>query len=541
MSIGSTIGMPFSFVNTATRHAADIDLAFGEPSTRFNERDQYRTQYSGSARAAAGLGTALGTALPIAGAGLWIEHGLKVAGTAPGHGQALGRLVTGAALAGMGAAGVFKLIHVTQDDGNYGAVGASAGIAGGFALADHVVHGTWRGVPLGPLAGLGAAVAGGVGGYFAGKMVHQGKGHIGEHTESTSKTHTGLPGSAEDFGRGVFNHFSDNGPTTQGISLGYTWKMSDSVEHHYSKSEQSGALLGDSLAAVALAAGGMAVTKKVLASGAGNLAARDDGLGSVGKLLARYNVTTFTMDSANNTSEMAAGVFGSKGAGRLVLGGLAAAIGTGVLAHEFHDISNNGRNNGMASVAAGAELAGGVGIALALHRFSPAFQKAPAAAALTGAAAIGVFSAIRTPLASFLNDRKLIATSRGKAEGADEKFAGGLGAVAGGALGFKLGQSLHGPGKWIATAAGAAGGALLGTSWAPTLPDVKTAGLFTAAGAGALGLAALVIPKQHNLKAAAAMVGVGAVLGMAASSTQAKDAGPTPTAGDAPVKIAKSK
>lgn len=516
MSVMGTLTAPFSVMTTATRHALDIDLGFGRASSRYNARDAYRTSYDAKSRYGAGLGTALGTIAPAAGLVAWTRYGMRVPGQA-GVGLGLSRLAGAAALVGMAGVGASKLRQITEDDGHLGAVGSTVGILGGFA-AGRLVSGSWHGVPLGPALGLGAAIAGGIGGYAAGSRIEVGTGHIGEHVANETVVHGDLPGTAQDFGRGMFNHFTENGPTTQGITFGRAWGMQSAFEKDYSKAEQAGGMVGDLAAAGILAGGALAVARKSATAGKAGAS-----LSTAGNILARTNAADMVISKGG---EAAAMMEASKaGSSKFGMAALAAGIGLGVAAHEYNSWSNDGKNPLAGVLAGGATIAAMGATAMLLRSKVPMFQAAaPAASALTSAALVGALSAARMPIQQFLTDSKSVKASRGKGDLAQRGIAagvfGGVGAIGGLKLVSSLAESAVPSKRGIILAGGAVAGTILGgmlgQNFAPLLPSVGTAGL--AAGAGAAALGGLTLLTTHNVRSAGTAAIMGGAAGLVGSS-----------------------
>lgn len=529
MSLKSTLMTPFTVVGTGTRHLLDVEVGLGQASSRYNARDQYRTSYSAPQRLGAGLGTAAAVAIPVAAAGTWLSKGMRVPGMAPGLQATVARGAGVAALAGMATIGAFKLKDIVEDDGHLGSIGAAAGLGIGGMI------GYRFGGAYAPLVGAGLAIAGGVGGYIGGSKVSVGPGHIGEHIANTTQLHDSLPGTAVDYSRGFFNHFTESGPTSQGFSIGSGWGMRKSFAEDYNNTERAGGMAGDLAAAAILGGGALAVGRRVMGNGAA-VASHAAELGALGRIGEKVNVGTHFANAIQGTA-------GMKGA-NVMFGAMALGLTAFAAKHEYDAWSDNGTNKA-AGLAGAAATIGATALAGALvsktgfiKALSPAAQ--PMASALTGAVLIGALSAARWPVQQFINDaRDTWKANEGQPlDKVKLGVAGGAGAVAGGYLGFKVGSNfgagLSGVGKVgamvIGTAVGAGvGGAALG-AMSPTMPSIGKVGI--AGGVGAAALGGLTFAFTRNAKSAAMAAAAGGVMGIGASSllgnTDSKKPAPTP-------------
>lgn len=524
MSVLSAIGTPFSVVGTATRHAADIDLTFGRASTRYNARDKYRTAYDGKSRYGANVGTALGAIIPAAGLVAWGRRGFKL-GALTGVQRGVGVAAGAGALAGMAVVGGIKAKELVEDDGHLGSVGSMVGVAGGMMVGNRLARNVmWKGVPLGPVAGLGAAIAGGVGGYFAGSRVKVGDGHIGEHIESKSKIHDGLPGSAQDFVRGAFNNFNEVGPTTQGVSFGQSWGMRDAFETKSSKAERAGGMLGDLGAVAILGGGALAVAKKAV-----NLSRGKEGAaaGVFEKIAGNAVLGNHVLNAAAATPYMEqAGVVMSKGK---VAAGVAAiaALGAGLTYFNYRDGAKNGNVPTGLAFAGVAAAAGGLatlGIRSHLLKAGVAAGPGTLAGALSGVMLISALSAARMPVQQFINDAKSVHAVDGGGDTGAKLALGGTGAAIGGMMGFNIAKRfadgttgmkkalILGAGTLVG--AGAVGAA--GVSMSPLVKNAQTAGI--GAGVGAVALGGLGMALTHNVKTAGTWALSGGAVGMVGAS-----------------------
>jgi hypothetical protein len=523
MSVGSAI-------STATRHFMDIGLAFGQPSSRYNARDDYRMQYDSDERYAAGVGVALGTAAPAAGLATWAGQGFRVPGsTAAGATRfpTVARIAGAGVLAGMTVAGGMKVRELVQDDGHLGSVGSVAGIVGGFggtALAGRipgVARARVAGVPLVPVLGLGAAVAGGIGGYWAGKQARVGDGNIGNPIANQTPTSDSLPGSARDFGRGVFNHFTEVGPTSQGVSFS-TWGMRTAFDTDYSKAERAGGMMGDLGAAVILGGGALAATKRIanLVRGtnipAGGLAERVGGAALLPNAV---------IDSVGEMPHLRAAIKPvSRGA---LAGGLLAvgALGAGLAYVNHRDASNHGSAAFGNAYTAGSVAAGGaagVGIYRALGNAGVSRGPGALSAVATAAMLIGVLSAARMPVQQFVNDARSVRSVHGSGDlGSNVLFGtagGAIGASSGYRIASRFAENATGRRKALILGAGAlvglgVGGAA-GVAVSPLAPNITATGTGAVVGAGVGALAGWRLAGAKVLPMAAA----GSAMGMVGST-----------------------
>jgi hypothetical protein len=533
---------PWTITSTATRHLLDANVTFGMASDRFNARDKYRNDYSDDQRLGAGVGTALGVAVPVTAGLAWMQRGLKVPGIS-GQSEALvsgltkaapqgvsqavmrnaGRAVGIAALGLAAGVGIKKTIDITRDDGNFGAVGTAAGVIGG-AVGGAAIGKRFGGKIAAVSGGLGA-LAGGIAGHIGGSKIKAGDGHIGERNPQAPQVDQNAGDRVVSFARGGFNHFTETGPATQGVSMGSAWGMNETVKNQYSNAERSGAMHGDLLAAGILGGGALAVgaglagMSQHAAQGVSGLRAGTDIAGNV---LARGPLTGAMQKLTSQ---------GALGAG-------AAALGiAGVTTFKGFQSDSDKYGSKTAGVIAAGTLAATAGTAALVSR-SAAFSgmaAAPKAAnsLLVGAALIGVVSAARLPLQQFLNDAKAAHAANGKIDVPVAATAAGVGAVGGGlgafkglsklvpAGGIQLGK-FHIPKGAIVGVGTAVGGAALGGvgfGLSATMPDIKTVGASVAGGAVA-GLA--VGGFARGIGVIPGVVG-GAALGLSASALLKQD------------------
>jgi hypothetical protein len=368
-------------------------------------------------------------------------------------------------------------------------------------------------------------VAGGVGGYQAGKLVRVGEGHIGEAHVKAPQVDANAKDRVGSFARGAFTHFNEVGPASQGVSLGYAWGMQDAVATKYSPSERAGAMHGDLGAAALLGGGALGVLAAVKmagknSGGAAGLASTKVGAAATaaGKVLAQGRM----MGAIQKIAPM-----GVAGMG-------AAAVGiAGLTAMKEMDQARNAGVSGTGVAAIGAGVIGATAATAAMVSRSSALAGKPmapaaAASALTAAALIGVLSSARLPLQQFMNDSKTAHAVRGETDWAVSGPMLGIGGLAGGVGALKTAQKLvpdsgFSLGKFripkaaivgVATAAGAGGLGAVGYGLSATMPDVKTVGLTAAAGA-AIGAGAGVALKGLGPRNGAI---AGAVLGASTSS-----------------------
>ncbi len=547
MGIGSTLGAPFTFASTATRHMLDANVTFGMSSDRYNARDKYRRTYSDTQRAGAGVGTALGVALPVAAGVAWMQRGLKVPGVSgqaaavssgleqaavrglsPAVMQNVGRVAGIAALGVATAVGVKKTIEITKDDGNLGAAGTAVGVLGG-AIGGAALGQRFGGKIAAVSGGLGA-LAGGIAGHFGGKAIKIGESQIGKEHVQEAQVDTNAGDRVGSFARGAFNHFNEVGPATQGISFGYQWGMRDTVQKKYSNAERAGGMHGDLLAAGILGGGALAVATGLMgqtshaAQGVSGLRAGADIAGGV---LSRGAITSQIQRMGNG--------------GAIGMGAAAAAI-AGVTGWKAYQSDKETFGGGAAAAIGVGTLAATAGTAALVSRSSAFSTMAPgakaASSALVAAALIGVLSSARLPLQQFMNDAKDAHAANKDIDPIVKFGATGVGTAAGGFGAFKgltkmvpdsglqLGR-FHIP-KGVVVAAGTAlGGAAvggIGLGLSATMPDAKTVGLSVAGGAVAgagLGFAA------RGLGVVPGIIG-GAALGLTASSLLKQDAPAAP-------------
>ncbi|MCW2928316.1 MAG: hypothetical protein JWM86_2284 [Thermoleophilia bacterium] len=544
------IGTPFTVVTTATRHMLDANVTFGMSSDRYNARDKYRRAYTDEQRLGAGVGTALGVAIPVAAGVAWMQRGLKVPGisaqaeaVAGGLAKAnlrglsapvmqnVGRVAGIAALGLAAGVGVKKTYDITKDDGHLGAVGTATGVIAGTAAG--VAIGKRFGGKLAAVSGGLGAIAGGVAGHFGGKAISIGESQVGKEHVQAAQVDDNAAERAGSFARGAFNHFNEVGPSTQGISFGYSWGMRETVQNKYSNAERAGAMHGDLLAAGILGGGALAVAAG-LAGASRHAAAGTSGLKAgadiAGNVLARGPVTGAIQK------------LGDKGA--LGVGAAAAAI-AGVTTWKAFQGDSEAYGKGAATAIAAGTLAATAGTAALVSRSGAmkGMAAAPkvAGSALVAAALIGVLSSARLPLQQFMNDAKDAHKANGAINVPVAATAAGVGALGGGLGAFKglsklvpdsglqLGK-FHIPKAAVVIGGTALGGAALGGvgfGLSATMPDIKTVGLSVAggavAGAAAGGFA-------RGIGVVPGIVG-GAALGLTASALLRKDA---PAATEAP-------
>lgn len=534
------IGTPFTVLSTATRHMLDTNVTFGMSSSRFNARDRYRREYSDEQRLGAGIGTAFGAALPAVALGAWVKRGASTP-LAPKNllGSASGKAMGVAVLGAATAAGAWKLKQISEDDGHLGAAGAATGIvAGTVAGAKLGQHFAGKYAPL--VSGLGA-IGGGIAGYMGGSRVAIGDGNIGkEHVQAPQVDESALD-RVGSFGRGAFTHFSEVGPTSQGISFGYAWDMRKAYNDKYSNAERAGAMHGDLLAGAVLGGGALAVAGGLLG------VPKFVPAGMTGGLQAGANAAGHVLERGHMTSHLQK--LGGKGP--LGIGAAAAGL-TGVVAWKEYDrmLDASGGDAGKARLAALGSLGATAGAAALVSMASSirGMSAAPRAAssALVAAALIGVLSSVRMPMQQFVNDAKAAHRIRGGIDPIVSGAATGVGALAGGigafrglgklvpAGGIQLGR-FHLPkaavvGVGTALSAAAIGGVGFGLS--ATMPDAKTVGMSAVGGA----VAGAAFGKfARGVGVVPGIIG-GAMLGMSGSALLQKDAPATdaPSLQDAP-------
>jgi hypothetical protein len=516
---------PWTIASTATRHMLDASVGFGIPSDRYNARDQYRRKYSADERNGAGIGTALAVAVPVAAGAAWMQRGLRVPGLT-GATDAVARVAGGnvaraaglAALGAMTAVGVKKSIEVAQDDGNLGGAGTAVGMLGGAAAG--IALGNKFAGRYAPLVTGAAAIAGGIAGHFGGKAIKVGEGHIGEELKQEPQVDEDAGDRVRSFTRGAFDHFTEVGPSTQGISFGYRWGMRETVQQKYSNAERAGGMHGDLLAAGILGGGALAVGAGLMgmsshaAQGVSGLRAGADIAGNV---LARGPLTGAVQKLS--------------GKGAIGVGAAAAGI-TALATWKGFEADRDSMGTGAAAAIAAGTVAATAGTAALISRSGAmkTLAAAPRAAnsALVAAALIGVVSAARLPLQQFMNDAKDAHAANGGVDLPVAATAAGVGAVGGGLGAFKglskfvpsggiqLGK-FHIPkgvivGAGTAVSAAALGGVGFGLS--ATMPDIKKVGISVAGGAAAGAAAGVAL---RGVGVVPGIIG-GAALGLSASA-----------------------
>lgn len=542
---------PFTIASTATRHLLDANVSFGQASDRYNARDRYRRQYSDDQRLGAGIGAGLAVALPVSAGLAWMQRGMQVPGISahskavatglatakplgmgPGAMANVGRAVGVAALAGATYVGVRKSIEIAQDDGHLAAAGTASGVLGG-AVAGNVV-GRRFGGRIAAVSTTVGAVAGGIAGHFGGRQVKVGESQLGKEHKQAPQVDAGAGDRVGSFARGAFNHFTEVGPATQGMSLGGRWGMRETVQKQYSNAERSGGMHGDLLAAGIMGGGALAVAK---------------GLSGLSKAHVANNVSNLRAGADLATAHLARGPImgqlnglGTKGA--LGVGAAAAGIAGLTTWKAFQTDRETIGAVGATGVAA-ATVAATAGAATLLSKHGAFSTMTPGAraanSALVAAALIGVLSTVRMPLQQFLNDARDAHAANGKVDVPVAATAAGVGAIGGGLGayrglgklvpegGLQLGR-FHLPKAAIVVAGTAIGGAAvggIGFGLSATMPDIKTVGMSVAGGA-ALGAATGGFARGVGILPG--IIG-GAALGLSASALLRHDqaAAPTPT------------
>ncbi len=470
----------------------DIDAALGRPSTRWDARTAYRTQYDGADKIGAGIGTALATLAPAVAIGTW---GLK------GHFQVGGKVRPIAAAAGLAWAGAAayvgqdKLRKIIDDDGHFGSVASAGGMLVGGGL------GYKFGGRFAPYTGLAGMVAGGV----AGRMIAD-RFAFGEEAKTPAPsevtTHTSFPGTAQDFVRGAGNHFVESGPMSQGISYA-GWGMRQAVRDKYNAPERGGAMNGE-LAAIAILGGG------ALGTAAGIVGKSEAGVAR-GAQMANIATRMHTLPGAQPGMYALAGILGA-----------ATAV------NEFNRFSNNGENKLAGGIAAAATVGLGVGAAKLVNRSgvfaSLGGPRAAAASAVTGLLLVSALSAVRMPVSHYINDSKESWAHRANTDNGPAMVAGGIGAAGGALTGIAIAKkfippSLQGLPKGAILAAGgvigAVAGGAAGAGFSANIPSTATGAI--AAGTGAAALGALSFAFRRNAGSAARAALVGGTLGTLAS------------------------
>jgi hypothetical protein len=531
--VKSTLGTPFTFMGSATRHMMNIDVTWGRAGASWNEREEYRNQYTAPQRAGAGFGNVLGTVAPVVAIGAWAKSGMRVPGLS-GASLNGARAVGVASLATMAYVGQKYVRATVEDDGDLRSVGGVVTGLGAGALA-YKLGGKW-----GPIAGLGAGIAGAFAGYEAGKLVNVGPGHVGkdEHVSRSANdrslkdsllgddtqvsTHTDGPGRAIDFGRGMFTHFAESGPLTQGVSFGYTLKQQQHFREDYSQTEQGGAINGDLLAATVLGGGAVGLTRAMLAK---NGVAKG---GLLSKVAFESQAGSWITKAAIN----AAGTGGGKvaiGAGALALAGGVAAFegwqastGQGSLFSPLTDrIDGDSKTFGVSNrglVAGGLTVAATAGAAMLLkgRPVVKAMGGTTMAAGLGAAVLVSALSSARVPVQHLVNDVRDLRDQRKQDDPKVAFASGGVGMAAGAVAGMAVGKAIKpGLGTIAGGVVGAAAGGALGYGMAPALPNLQGVGLSAGVGAAALGTAGLLL--THDVKSAGKAAAVGGVLGTLAS------------------------
>lgn len=522
MGIGSAINV----VSTGMRHTIDQNVTFGMAGNRFNQRDHYRRDYSDAQRVSAGVGTALGTALPLVTGKALLGRSFEGVSIAPKVlNSSLGRAAAFGALGIETYVGAKRLTEVTQDDGHFGAVGTTAGIVGGMGAGLFAGRGLGR---MAPLASGAGALIGGVAGHIAGSHIDAGPGHIGEeHVQGRQVDNSALD-RARSFGRGMVNHFTEVGPTTTGISLGYRWGMGATVQGKYSNAELDGGMHGDLIAAGILGGGALAVAG-IAARGTQNGAS---GLRNAAEAATAQLDRSVVMRAANDVARQGTALAGHlPGAGGVAKAlpalGAAAAITALTVGEAYSQGSDEGgKLSGLAWGGGTAAAAAGTALAISRSSALKGMAAAPRAGSSTLAAAalIGLMSSARLPINQFVSDAKVAHAASGGTDWTVSGPAAGIMGAGGGYGALKVLNRIvpdSGFGKvpkvavvGIGTVIGgvAAGGAGFGLS--ATMPDLKTTGLSTVGGAAA-GLAVAGVARK--VSAPAGMI-AGSLVGMTAAS-----------------------
>ncbi len=109
-------------------------------------------------------------------------------------------------------------------------------------------------------------VAGGVLGNLAGDLVPIGTSKIGVEHPQAPNVDSSAGERSRSFGAGLWNHFTEFGPISQGQGNAQVWGMRETFHDKYSNAERGGALNGDLLAAGAMGAAAVGVTSALLGS-----------------------------------------------------------------------------------------------------------------------------------------------------------------------------------------------------------------------------------------------------------------------------------
>lgn len=555
---------PFTIASTATRHLLDANVSFGQASERYNARDDYRRRYSDDQRLGAGVGAGLAVALPVSAGLAWWQRGLKIPGLSahsdavatgfamakprgmsPAVMQNVGRAVGVTALAGATYVGVRKSMEIAQDDGHLGAAGTATGVLGGAVLGNAI--GRRFGGKIAAVSTTVGAIAGGVAGSLGGRQVDGktafgkriglGEPQIDKEFKQAPQVDHGAADRIRSFGRGAFNHFTEVGPATQGLSLGGRWGMRETVQKQYSNAERSGSMHGDLLAAGIMGGGALAVAK---------------GLGGMSRAHVANGVTNLRAGADLGLAVLGRGPtiaplshLGSKG--QFGIG--AAALGiAGLTTWKAMQTDRETFGNGAATGIAAATLAATAGTAAIISRHGAFTTMTPGAraanSALAAAALIGVLSTARLPLQQFMNDARDAHAANGPVDKPVAALATGVGAIGGGLGAYRglnklVPDNLHFRIPVInvpvnkqgvvlagtAIAAAATGG--MGFGLSATMPDIKTVGMSVAGGAAA---GAAVGGFARGIGMVPGIVG-GAALGLSASALlrDEEPAAPAPT------------
>ncbi|MCW2949485.1 MAG: hypothetical protein JWN41_498, partial [Thermoleophilia bacterium] len=561
--IGNAINSPFRVIGTFNRHLLDPSMTFGVTSSRYNARNDYRTEYTPGQRTAAGLGAAYGAALPAAGLVLWLKNGARVPGlganvVTSAAGNVGGAAANAAAHVGLGArgtkaaavavgvtalglataVGTTKVVQMVRDDGNLRSVGAATGVVAGAiggGMLGKAVAGKWA-----PVFALGGTVMGGALGFVGGGAIKVGPGHIGEAITSKVRVdHNPIEG-AKSFATGAFTHFTEVGPASSGVSLGYAWHMRDVDQKTATTPERGGHMFGD-LAAVGIMGAGAVATVGTLAKVSNAVKTGQlkggavDAIAVAGEALNRGRVTGVIGNLGGKA--LKASLIGGKSGAALAIGGITAAAGlTTLVASKQYAAQMQAMNGNKAwsTFWAGATVAATAGAAAALHLTafkrlqSVGTMQRTAASAIGAALLIGVVSSARLPIQQFMHDAKDAHAKRTASTAVTGLAMGATGAGVGAAafqIANKLIPTSGALGKWhvpLAIASGAVGafaGGYAGWGVSANLPSLGVVAASGAAGAAAgAGLGAW----AKGIGMPVGIIG-GAAVGVLASSIAARD------------------
>lgn len=553
-------------LSPATRHFGDIMVGFGLPSQSWNARDQYRTEYSASDRVGAGIGTAAAVAVPA----FTLARSFKGEGfiankfgssfqkpvvdamrsVDPAQADALAQSLKRGGLqknlarayvAGVGTIGAMKLKDIAQDDGHWGAAGATVGMIGGATAGWHLIGKAMHGKPSAPMAvpllGTAAAIGAGFIGYQAAKHVSAGNGerqttHVDPYvTTGGGDNGPGIAGAAKDAaggladsGRGFWAHLIEGGPLSPGFTM-EKWGQDKAFKENASPEYRNGGLGGDFVGTGIIAAGALTAGAGIVLPSARN------GLSDL--LTNRLaNLTHMGVQGGTQFSGQTAEI-ATKGvkAGLYAAAALPAvyAIAQSGAVGGFSKWRETGESGDLvAGLGVLGATAGGAALMARVASKSEAFQRmAPGtqipAGVLTGVLLVSALSGAQKPGKQLYQDFN-VAVKDNNIDIARAGINAAPSAVMGSVLGGKMGAKFGAKGATIGAVAGGLIGAGGGTMLSVGQTDTKN----TAIGAAVGGVGTLLAVERSAIVAKrgkmglAAMVAGGALAGAVVSGAFGK-------------------